>query len=56
MQFDGGEPFNPAYLGQALSRLAATEVPAVILVGRDEDGKGKPGRWRLGPGASGGQP
>jgi len=53
VELDGGAPFLPQYMNQVLSRLARRDPPAVVLAGRDSSANGRPGRWRLGPGAGG---
>lgn len=54
LELSGAPPFHGAYLGQALARLSRLDPPAVEPAGREEGGRGRPSRWRLGPGVDGG--
>jgi hypothetical protein len=54
LELDGGPAFTVTYLYQALRRLAEREPAMVSPAGRESSGRGRPGRWRLGPGAGGG--
>jgi hypothetical protein len=51
LELDGGPAFTVNYLYQALRRLAEREPAMVSPAGRESSGRGRPGRWRLGPGA-----
>jgi hypothetical protein len=51
LELDGGPAFTVTYLYQALRRLAEREPAMVTPAGRESSGRGRPGRWRLGPGA-----
>jgi hypothetical protein len=53
LDLDGGPSYAPNYLIQTLGRLARRNPPAVSAGGRERSGKGRAGRWQLGPGAAG---
>lgn len=51
LELDGGPTFRPGYLVQSLDRLARRDPPEVTRGGRERTGKGRAGRWQLGPAA-----
>jgi hypothetical protein len=51
VELDGGPAFTPAYFYQVLKRLSAQEPAVITQAGRERDGRGRPGRWRLAPAA-----
>ncbi len=53
VEADGGPAFHPGYLSETLGKLSRLDPPAVVMTGRQSEGKGRAGRWRLGPGAAG---